>query len=66
MCFRPSAVAGISDNSVQTGECPTCGQSVAANQGVSSGTCPYCGNVIPADTPSNISQSDSSANYRII
>ena len=66
MCFRPSAVDGVSDGSVQTGECPTCGQPVAAQPGVSSGTCPYCGNAIPTESPSQNATSDSSQNYRII
>ena len=66
MCFRPSAVTGVSDGRVQTGECPTCGQPVAANAGVTSGTCPYCGNPIPVGTPSETATSDSSQNVRII
>ena len=65
MCFRPSAVDGVHDSSVQYGECPTCGQPVAAEAGVTSGTCPYCGNAIPAESAIE-SASHDSRNVRII
>ena len=51
MCFRPSAVDGSKKNEVQYGECPSCGNPVAANVGITSGTCPYCGNAITTDAP---------------
>ena len=66
MCFRPSAVDGVNSNNAQYGECPTCGQPVAAQPGVTSGTCPYCGNAIPSGAPSESGSGDSSRNYRII
>ena len=66
MCFRPSAVDGIKRNNVQYGECPTCGQPVAANAGITSGTCPYCGNAIPADSAGQSAGHDPARNARII
>ena len=48
MCFRPSAVAGESDQ-IQQGTCPSCGMPVAASVGIDAGTCPHCGKPIPTD-----------------
>ena len=67
MCFRPSAVDGVKKNNVQYGECPTCGQPVAANAGVTSGTCPHCGNAIPSKSSDEGSSHGSSKhNVRIL
>ena len=48
MCFRPSAVAGPTNN-MQQSTCPTCGMPVVAEPGVTSGECPYCGDPIPTE-----------------
>ena len=48
MCFRPSALAS-NEPQVQMGECPSCGQPVAASIGIISGECPYCGKPIPQE-----------------
>ena len=66
MCFRPSAVDGVKKTNVQYGECPTCGQPVAANAGVTSGSCPYCGNAIPSDAATSSGHQSSDRNVRII
>ena len=54
MCFRPSAVMGTVEKNVQYGECPTCGQPVAASVGITSGKCPHCENPIPIESTGNI------------
>ena len=64
MCFRPSAVAGVSSQ-VQTGTCPSCGQPVAASVGITSGECPYCGKPIPTD-PKNEPGADPAKNVKIL
>ena len=66
MCFRPSAVDGVKKNNVQMGECPSCGQPVAANAGISGGTCPHCGNAIPSQTNTSQGQQDSRQNVKIL
>ena len=66
MCFRPAAVDGYDNRSVEVGECPTCGMPVAANIGTTSGICPYCGNSIPPGTPYEIVPPEHGQNVRII
>ena len=49
MCFRPSALVA-NEPQVQTGECPSCGQPVAASIGIVSGECPHCHQPIPKES----------------
>ena len=49
MCFRPSA-AVANEPQVQYGECPSCGQPVAASVGIISGECPHCHKSIPRES----------------
>ena len=65
MCFRPSALVG-SEPQVQTGECPSCGRSVAASIGIDAGTCPYCGKPIPVDSKSDAGKIDPGKNAKIL
>lgn len=64
MCFRPSAIVN-NESQVQYGECPSCGQPVAASVGINSGTCPYCGNAIPTK-PSTDTVNHSDQNVKIL
>lgn len=64
MCFRPSALAG-NEPQVQMGECPHCGQPVAASVGIISGDCPHCGKPIPAEPVSDSGTIDPGKNTKI-
>ena len=67
MCFRPSALSQNNANAnIVTGNCPTCGMPVAAEEGTTGGTCPYCGDPIPPVSPENITPIDPANNIRIL
>lgn len=53
MCFRPSA-AVANEPQVQYGECPSCGQPVAASVGITSGECPHCHKPIPKELSNSV------------